>query len=125
MNTFTINKNNIEEIFTVCCVYASHHEDEMERLKQQNKTLNKISLRFWRVKGDSWSVKRQNIAHKIDMQLSGWVDDNTKRYNNIADAFHLARNVVSLYCKAPSQFEEMYVNSVDMERIIAYNHTIA
>ena len=125
MNTFTINKNNIEEIFSMCCVYAGEHKEELERLKQQNETLNKISYRFWRVKCDSWSVNRQNIAHNIDMQLNGWIDSNKERYNSIADAFHLAMNVVSLYCKAPSEFEEMHVNAVDMERIIAYNHSIS
>lgn len=120
MSTFIINKNNIEEIFGMCCLFISHNEKKLERLKQQSNSLSNISLRFWRVRLDCWSGKTRNIATTIENELCQWMKDSDSLYNHLIDAFRLAENVVSLYCKGYEEFEEMHVNSVDMEIIVSY-----
>jgi hypothetical protein len=107
----------------MCCLYADHHKREVERLKWQIKALENVSLRYWRIRMDCWSSKTRDIAYAREKELEQWETENKKRYNKIADAYHLALHVASLYGKTTFPhyvFEEMHVNSVDMEMVVSY-----
>lgn len=118
MNTFVINKNNVNEIYKMCCLYADHHKREAERLKWQNKVLeDKFDKYFWAKLelGSQWEQRAR--------ELNDWWEESKQRYNKIADAYHLALHVASLVGRTTFPqyiFEEMHVNSVDMEIIVAY-----
>ena len=89
MNTFVINKNNVYEIYKMCCLYADHHKREVERLKWQNRVLeSKRDVFIWH------KIERGGEFGKRVKEITDWWWDSKKRYNTIADAYHLAMHVL-------------------------------
>lgn len=118
MNTFVINKNNVKEIYKMCCLYADHHKREVERLRWQNKVLDRKRNAL------TWAkIERGGAFDNRLKEITDWWLDGKMRYNRIVDAYHLALHVASLVGRTTFPqyiFEEMHVNSVDMEIIMSY-----
>lgn len=107
MNTYLINKENIEQIHAACVTYIEKHEYVYNRLSWQNDVLRrKLHVLVW---GNNLSM-----ANK----LSKWETQVAQTYNKIADSFRLAKNIVECYNNAKEYFEAMYVSSVDIEPIL-------
>lgn len=112
MNTYLINKENIEQIHTACVAYIEKHEYVCKRLSWQKDVLDKMSGKYL------WMKLEFGVHEHIAKKLQAWRNEARKEFNTIADSFRLAKNIVECYNNAKECFEAMYVSSVDIEPIL-------
>ena len=114
MSQFIINRNNMQDVREMCAFFAKEHKYEIERLAWQRGVLEKKEFKYWSVHFDN---RRKNVK-KIEDQLQSWLKQAKVRYNYLIDAVHMCMLVERL--TKEHSFEEMHVNSVDMDIVVSY-----
>ena len=117
MSQFIINRNNMQYVREMCAFFAKEHKYEVERLAWQRDVLERKAFKYWRVYFDN---RRKNVK-KIEDGLNSWFGDAKVRYNYLIDAVQMCLLVEALTTE--HAFEEMHVNSRDMDIVVSYYRT--
>lgn len=114
MPQFIINRNNMQDVREMCAFFAKEHKYEIERLTWQRGVLEKKEFHFFCVRFE----RSNKAAKKIEQELMLWHIDAKARYNYIIDAMRICLLIEHLTNECA--FEEMHVNSRDMDMVVSY-----
>lgn len=117
MSQFIINRNNMQDVREMCAFFAKEHKYEIERLAWQRDVLEIKQLKYWSVH----SSNRLKNVKKIEDGLNSWLKQVKARYNYLIDAMQMCLLVERLTNEYA--FEEMHVDSRDMDIVVSYYRT--